>query len=602
MERKTKKYTQVKLLYAFTSFFYLGLYLALAQSQNVTRVWGTYFGDERFYLQDSRVDNSGNLYIVGVFIGNKNSAPTFNTNAYQANFGGGESDGFIAKFSAEGSLITCSYFGGEGIDGLSAIDVDPNNNVYISGFTTSETQIATQGSYQQVKSLGTDLFVAKFNESGSLVWSTYFGGEGDDGEGLNTILSTGVSTKRTHISHDKESHCYLLLQTNSQDLGTDDTFQPNKENSNYLIAKFSETGFLVWSTYYGINLQNQANSLKSGNDAVYVSGVINECTPGQIPNNYFGTANAFQEVKGSCRDTFLSKFDTTGQRLWSTYYGGTSSELTSDNALSIVDGHVYFSGIGSSSMLATAGTFQSQSGQVSSPFLAKFTSEGERVWASFNGLSQNQAETYLSNNTAVEADLNGNILLSGTIGLNANISSAQAWQEDLYGINDAYMAKFTSTGQKLWGTYYGGSNFELRAIAHSYGENVFLVGSSLSTDGLSTSGALQENLILFDESTTLKKNIFIAYFIPIPLSVADNHELTFEIFPNPSTGAFTLASVSSEQLPFEISIFDLTGKQIFNQHATEQNTVINLQGIARGIYMVVVKSKNTSQVSKLVVQ
>ena len=44
-----------------------------AQNFNFQRSWGTYFGDERFYLQDSKVDKQGNLYLVGYFLKDRKS-------------------------------------------------------------------------------------------------------------------------------------------------------------------------------------------------------------------------------------------------------------------------------------------------------------------------------------------------------------------------------------------------------------------------------------------------------------------------------------------------------------------------------------------------
>ena len=88
------------ILFIFISFS------ALAQNFNYQRSWGTYFGDERFRLKDSKTDKQGNLYLVGAFInGSSTTQPVFSTpNSHQPTFGGGESDGFIAKFNNLGQL------------------------------------------------------------------------------------------------------------------------------------------------------------------------------------------------------------------------------------------------------------------------------------------------------------------------------------------------------------------------------------------------------------------------------------------------------------------------------------------------------------------
>lgn len=58
---------------------------------NFQRSWGTYLGDERFRLSDSKIDNDGNLYLVGTIDGSDlTNLPVFtNPSTHQAIFGGG---------------------------------------------------------------------------------------------------------------------------------------------------------------------------------------------------------------------------------------------------------------------------------------------------------------------------------------------------------------------------------------------------------------------------------------------------------------------------------------------------------------------------------
>lgn len=55
----------------------------------------------------------------------------------QSSFGGGTQDVYIAKVSPTGSLIYLTYFGGDGIDTPGGIAVDSNERVYLGGFTVS---------------------------------------------------------------------------------------------------------------------------------------------------------------------------------------------------------------------------------------------------------------------------------------------------------------------------------------------------------------------------------------------------------------------------------------------------------------------------------
>ncbi|WP_298145131.1 T9SS type A sorting domain-containing protein [Flavobacterium sp.] len=578
--------------------------LCFSQQQSLQRVWGTYFGDERYKLEDSVVDRAGNLYLVGLITSNVDTAPVFASDVYQSNYGGGFSDGFIAKFNNQGQLLYITYFGGVGDDVVSCIDFDNSNNIYVAGFTDSETQIATATAFQTNKSALNDLFVAKFNEEGLLQWSTYYGGNGNDGSSLFLTLSMGIDSNRIQLAHDGANHFYAFCETTSSNMGTANTFQPTKENANFLIVKFSNDGIPQWSTYHGFNENNQLTAIKANEEAVYLSGQIRECVPDNIPNTYYATPNAFQPTRASCQDLFLTKFDTNGQRLWSTYYGGNSLDLVSDRSIDVRNNAIYFAGQGLDQALATSDTFQeTPSVDLLTPFLVRFNELGERIWGTFNGTTFNQTGATASNSGHVKIDNENNLIFSGTVGLNANVAQGQAFQTSLNGTLDGFLAKFDETGQKIWGTYYGGNNTEIAMIAHPFGENVFVVGESNSITGLATTGAMQPNLTLFDPSSSETNfNIFIGYLTPIPLSTNENQELSFEMIPNPSAGNTIIRLPSNVINSANVTIFDISGKTIYESTTQNEELRVQLDGLSSGVYFVKVATDNTAVVKKWIVK
>src|SRR5207253_2706350 len=93
----------------------------------------------------------------------------------------GSFDAFVAKLNPLGSaLVYSTYFGGSGDDFASGIAVDSSGDAYITGYTFS-TNFPTMNPLQPANAGGVDAFVAKLNPTGSaLVYSTYLGGGGDD--------------------------------------------------------------------------------------------------------------------------------------------------------------------------------------------------------------------------------------------------------------------------------------------------------------------------------------------------------------------------------------------------------------------------------------
>jgi hypothetical protein len=97
---------------------------------------------------------------------------------------GGSSDAFLLKLEPElGYKIWGTYFGSTGSENVdhTQIVADDSNNVYITGMTTSISGMATADAWQTVYGGGDgDAFLAKFNQDGQRVWSSYYGGANYD--------------------------------------------------------------------------------------------------------------------------------------------------------------------------------------------------------------------------------------------------------------------------------------------------------------------------------------------------------------------------------------------------------------------------------------
>ncbi len=139
--------------------------------------WSTYFGgDSVDYAYGVVCDDSSNVYITGL----TNSANGIaSTGAYQPVYSGGFYDAFLAKFNDTGAFQWATYYGGSGNDEALGIASD-GARIYITGNTSSSSNIATAGSYQAANMGGLDAFLAVFNPIGNLLWGTYYGGSSED--------------------------------------------------------------------------------------------------------------------------------------------------------------------------------------------------------------------------------------------------------------------------------------------------------------------------------------------------------------------------------------------------------------------------------------
>ena len=343
-----------------------------------------------------------------------------------------------------------TYYGGTGFDMGTNVATDASGNVYLAGSTNSAVGIALSGFSNTYGGGVSDAFLVKFNSSGTRLWATYYGGVGTD-------YGYGVVT-------DASGNVYLSGNTASASNIASGGFQNSISWPwDAFLVKFNSAGIRQWATYYGYQGTEDGNSLAtdaSGN--VYLAG-----STSSLLNIASG---GFQNVYGGGSDAYLVKFDPTGTRLWATYYGGTGSDAGNSVATD-VSGNVYLAGSTTSLSNIASGGFQNTHGGVSTnPFLVKFNSSGNRLWATYYGGTGQDA------GTAVATDGLGNVYLAGQVLSTTGIASGGFQNIHGGGSSDCFLAKFNSSGSRLWATYYGGSTFDVNShIATDRNNNVYLM-------------------------------------------------------------------------------------------------------------------------------
>ena len=124
------------------------------------------------------VDGAGNAYVTGDADSVADSFPE-TTGVFQAAYGGGNADAFVAKVNPSGSaLVYATFLGGSATRSATAIAVDGAGNAYVAGVTASASSfLVTAGVFQAAHGGGHDAYVAKVNASGTaLVYAAFLGG------------------------------------------------------------------------------------------------------------------------------------------------------------------------------------------------------------------------------------------------------------------------------------------------------------------------------------------------------------------------------------------------------------------------------------------
>ena len=328
-------------------------------SSGTSLVYSTYLGGGGNNDSGNGIalDAFGNAYIIGTTPG---SFPT-TVGAFQTTYGGGSSDVFVTKLNSSGtSLVYSSYLGGSGPLGVSDVGydiaLDTSGNAYVTGYTQSDDFPTTPGAFQTTRLGARDVFVTKFNFTGSDVsYSTYLGGDSED-------YGYGIAV-------DTSGNAHVTGQTHSNDFPTTPgAFQTtNLPEDDGFVTKLNSTGTdLVYSTYLGGNNNDSGNGI-----AVDTSG--NAYVTGYTPSTDFPTTpGAFQTTYVGLGDAFVTKFNGTGSGLlYSTYLGGTDTDSGRGVALD-TSGNAYVVGdTKSSNFPVPARAFQTTNNGGRDAFVAK---------------------------------------------------------------------------------------------------------------------------------------------------------------------------------------------------------------------------------------
>jgi len=376
-------------------------------------------------------------------------------------------------------LTYSTYLGGSWGDAGLAMAVDAGGSAYVTGETAS-VDFPADG-LQKTAGGNSDVFVARFNPAGSLLYTTYLGGSGND-RGLG-------------IAIDGEGNAYLTGRTDSSDFPTRNPIQPRCSadaggvcGGDAFVAKLKVDGSaLLYSTYLGGSGADQANAISvdsSGN--AYVAGAT-------LSGN-FPTANPLQPSFGggiSRGDAFISKINAAGTALvYSTYLGGSGDDVAYGLAVDAL-GNAYVAGSTDSGNFPTPAGLQRYVAGGTDAFVAKVQPDGAALlYATVLGGELNDE----ARGIAVDSD--GNMYIAGNTE-SANFPTARPWQSacqaDPSGnCKDAFVANIAADGASLlYSTYLGGSgDDQANGIAVDAARDIYVTGRTESID-FPTSGAFQ---------------------------------------------------------------------------------------------------------------
>ena len=391
------------------------LLLGARDAVGQSHLWSRGFGDASGggSCRSVALGGLGNVVVTGNFSGT-------------VDFGGGplmsagKKDIFVVKFDGDGNHLWSQRFGDASDQWGMSVAVDGSGNVIATGYFRGSLDFGgaplTSAGYE-------DIFVAKFDPSGNLLWSQRFGdaksqwGNSASVDDSGNVIVTGTF--------------YGTVDFGGGPL----TSAGNHDIYDIFVVKFDGDGNHLWSQRFGdpdwegcwsVALDGSGNVILTG----YIDGSVDF---GGGPLTSAGYA-----------DIFVAKFDGGGNHLWSQRFGDVNDQYGESVAVD-GSGNVIVTGQFLDTVDFGGGLLTSGGGV--DIFVAKFDPGGDHIWSQRFGDAGGQI------GESVAVDGLGNVVVTGdfwdgTVDFGGGpLTSA--------GNKDIFLAKFDPNGNHVWSQRFG---------------------------------------------------------------------------------------------------------------------------------------------------
>jgi len=464
------------------------------------------------------------------------------------------------KYDASGNVIWAKRAGGGSNAYGYGISTDADGNVLVTGSFAGSITFGTTTLNTNVFQ-NSDVFVAKYDASGNVLWAKSAGGNSID---------TGSS-----ISTDINGNVYVTGSFSSSSVTFGNITLTNAGNHDIFIVKYDASGNVLWAK--SADGTSDDRGLAVSTDAggnVYVTGYFNSSSI------TFGTATLTigGAWSGANRDVFIVKYDASGNMLWARRAGGNGREEARSISTD-AGGNVYVTGFFMSSSI-TFGT-TTLNGGGGTVFIVKYAPNGDVLWAKAEG------GTDVDLGYGISTDASGNVYVTGSFLSSSIIFGTTTLMNASISIDysDIFIVKYAPNGDVLWaisaGSTYADEGY---GIATDVNGDVYVTGSFASSS------------ITFGNTTLTNAggvgisspDVFVAKLGSVITSISEggtNNDLGFSISPNPATNQLTI-STELGITNYNLRIMNTTGQLVYQSAINNQQSTIDVSSFATGTYFI----------------
>ncbi len=390
----------------------------------------------------------------------------------------GATDAFVTKLNPKGTILYSTYLGGNDTSAGAGVAVDSAGNTYVAGTTSATDFPTTTGAYSSTAAGSSDAFVTELNASG--VAPVY-----------STLLGGNDVDSATAIALAGPGKVYVTGSTSSADFPTTSSYRTAGNGGAVFVTGLNTAATgknsLGYSTLLGGNGFDTGAGIavNSAGDA-YVTGSTTS-------SNFPFTTGAYATTTGGGSDAFVTELDATGVISYSTYLGGGGDDHGQAIAIDSA-GDAYVTGSTGSTDFpqvnpltapgGSCGGASGGSGDVNA-FVTELNPTGAAlVYSTYLGGSGTDAGYGLAIDGANDAYVTGSTT-------SANFpTTTDAYATTNSGGADAFVAKLGAAGRGLlYSTYLGGGSDDTGYGIAANSTGAYVTGQTYSSNFPTTAGA-----------------------------------------------------------------------------------------------------------------
>lgn len=402
--------------------FYILLFktaFLVAQAPNI--LWSKTYGGTSLDGFLEGIQTSDGAFIIAGNTQSNNGDVTLNH---------GNSDVWVVKVSAQGTLLWQHSFGGFGSEGGTKISPTSDGGcILLAGAYNDDGDVT--GTHGQ-----NDAWVIKLSAAGSLEWQKALGG---------SLQELGESIRQTADGG-------YIVAINA--FSTDGDITYNHGDLDAWIVKLSASGMIEWQNTYGGSQQDTAYSIQQTSDGGYIMVGDTFSTDGDVTQN-----------RGS-GDVWVVKLSEMGALEWQKTYGGTLGDWGRSIIQTTEGGYLVGAGSRSTDIDITN---HHGSDDI---WLFKLSSSGILEWQkSFGGSNYESIQS-------VQLTANGSYIIAGdTYSNDGDITENK-------GTSDTWLFKVSSAGALVWQKTLGGSSLDFSgAVIPLIDGGYLMTGRTYSNNG-----------------------------------------------------------------------------------------------------------------------